>query len=136
MFRYRKSRLKYKSARQDECPFCVPTDGTIIRESKQTRIVRNIFPYDLWEFRDVRDHLLIVPKRHVKSLSQLSEKEQDEIMRLIVEFEALNYNVYARSTDSVKKTIPAHQHTHLIKTADKHPSVAFYLAKPYLLLKK
>ena len=30
--------------------------------------------YDVWELHDVTDHLLVVPKRHVHSLSELDEE--------------------------------------------------------------
>lgn len=136
MFRYRSTRKRYKSEPKDVCPFCVPTEGALVKEYKHTRIIRNIYAYDLWEFRDVTEHLLIVPKRHVKNLKQLTKPERDEVLKLIMDFEAKNYNIYARSSESVKKTIPAHQHTHAIKTDDKQPKMALFINKPYFLIKR
>lgn len=94
-----------------------------------------MFPYELWEFRDVTEHLLVVPKRHVKSLVDLTREEQHELMDIIAEYEGQNYNIYARSSDSVQRTVPLHQHTHIIKTNDKHAKTVFYSKKPYFVAK-
>jgi diadenosine tetraphosphate (Ap4A) HIT family hydrolase len=98
--------------------------------------VQNRFPYDIWEYHDVTDHLMVVPKRHVQSLTDLNKAERTEIMDLIADFEGQDYNVYARSKNSLHRTVTAHQHTHLIKLDAKRPRISIYVAKPYLLFKR
>ena len=95
----------------------------------------NAFGYQYWELMDVVDHLMIVPKRHVLALGQLTEKEKQQFMDLIVRYEAKGYNMYAREGGSAMKSVP-HQHTHLIKTNNRVAKLAVYIKKPYLLIKK
>ena len=136
MFRYRKATKKYKKHRDAVCPFCHPPKENILAETAHARVVKNLFPYDLWEFRNVTEHYMVVPKRHVKSLIDLSIEEQQEIMRIIAEFEGNNFNIYARASDSIQRTVPMHQHTHLIKTTNHRQARAgIYLKKPYFLAK-
>ena len=92
-----------------------------------------MYPYDIWEFRNVTDHLMIIPRRHVGSLAELTATESKDIMNLFGEYEAMGYNVYARATDSVQRTVPLHQHTHLIKTTKRKARGGFYLEKPYFV---
>jgi diadenosine tetraphosphate (Ap4A) HIT family hydrolase len=108
----------------------------IIEEHPHSRLIRNRFPYDIWEYHDVVDHLMVVPKRHVRSMSELTDTELAEIAKLLAKFEAKDYNVYARSIDSKHRTVVAHQHTHLIKLDDKSPKLAVFISKPYFLLKR
>lgn len=78
---------------------------------------------------------MIVPKRHVKSLSDLTPEEQTDIMKVLAEYEGRNFDIYARSSSSVQRTVPLHQHTHLIKTDTTHAKAALYLKKPYFVAK-
>lgn len=137
MFRYRAAQKHYHAdvAKATKCPFChIEEAGPIIRETALFRITKAKYTYDLWEFRDVVEHLLIVPKRHVSTLAQLSQDERKELIDIMAEYEAQNYNVYARAIKSVQRT-ETHQHTHLIKTSDKHAKAAFFMKKPYFVAK-
>jgi hypothetical protein len=91
-------------------------------------------PYDLWELHEVIDHLLIVPKRHAINTKDLTERERLAIMDIISDYESNGYNVYTRGVGSATRSVD-HYHTHLIKTGHKKPRLAFYLRKPYLLVK-
>ena len=135
MFRYRKTKMKYKNHKDEQCPFCHPKPETVMAETAHARLVKNNFPYDIWEYRNVTEHYMVVPKKHVRSLQELTPAEQMEIMQILAEYEGNNFNIYARSNMSVERTVPLHQHTHLIKTVDKHARVAFYARKPYLVAK-
>lgn len=137
MFRYRKTLKQYKTApKSTECPFCESAHKeTAVKETKHALVIKNKFGYDLWEFRDVVEHLLIIPKRHAASLAELAKDELAEIMSIIAEYEQNKYNVYARALGSVQRTVPAHQHTHLIKTTDTKPKGVLFTQKPYLLVK-
>jgi len=97
--------------------------------------MKNKYPYDIWEMRNVVDHLLVTPKRHVKSLAELTKPEQQELMSLLAGYQAKDYNVYARADGSKQLTVPNHQHSHLIKTSHKQGIFSLILKKPYLLIK-
>lgn len=121
--------------RVEGCPFC--NEATLKRAVEETThayVVPNLTQYDLWEAHNVTDHLLVIPKRHVTSLSELNEKERLEIMDIVARYEPQGYNVYARGVGFVNKSVE-HQHTHLIKVTNKKPWLTLFLRKPYFLWK-
>ena len=136
MNHYRKTIKKYRARQRSAgCPFCdQATIAEDVHETNLVYVVPNLTQYDLWELHDVTDHLLVIPKRHVKSLSELTDAERLAIMNIIARYEAQGYNVYARGVNFVKKSVE-HQHTHLIKVSNKKPRMSFFLQKPYLLFK-
>ena len=77
-------------------------------------VIRNRFPYTLWDGSPVVDHLMIVPKRHIEAAGNFTYEEQQEWSSYALQYEADNYSVYARSAGNGAKSI-VHQHTHLIK---------------------
>lgn len=133
----RKTIQKYRSHQKtDGCPFCrVGTLTSAVYEDKFIYIVPNLTKYDLWELHDVVDHLLIIPKRHVVTLGELTNKERLAVMDQIAGYEAKGYNIYARGVGFIKRSVK-HQHTHLIKATNKKPRLAIFLQSPYYLLKK
>jgi diadenosine tetraphosphate (Ap4A) HIT family hydrolase len=61
---------------QNRCPFCHPERSRIALENEAARAFPDAFP--------VADgHTLVVPKRHVASLFDLSEEEQAALWRLV-----------------------------------------------------
>jgi diadenosine tetraphosphate (Ap4A) HIT family hydrolase len=136
MYHYRKTRKVYKSFPKPEtCQFCdISQMEHIIEETLHARIIKNRVYYDVWESRDVSDHLMIIPKRHVRTLNDLTDEERVDIMKLIGKYEADHYNVYARSMESVTRSVP-HQHTHLIKAEPKLARVTIAVRRPYWLIK-
>ena|SRR3990172_192103 len=143
MYRTRKTTKAYSTASQKKkleadikaCPFCNLKGREIQEEGKFSFVTKNIFGYQYWEFMGVMDHLMIVPKRHVKGLSDLSSAERSEIMDKISRFEGMGYNVYAREKNNPVKSVP-HQHTHLLKTDNRLARFAVYFKKPYLLIRR
>jgi diadenosine tetraphosphate (Ap4A) HIT family hydrolase len=137
MNHYRKTIHKYKSRQRSEgCPFCEPdVVANALFENEFVYIVPNLTQYDLWELHDVEDHLLLIPKRHVETLGELSQNERLAVMDVAAEYEGKGYNIYARGVDFVKRSVK-HQHTHLIKVSNKKPRLALFLQRPYLLFKK
>ncbi len=137
MNHYRKTIHKYKSLQGGKgCPFCnSETMASAVYQDEHVYIVHNITKYDLWELHDVQDHLLVIPKKHVESLSELSDNERLAVMDQAANYEADGYNVYARGVGFVKRSVK-HQHTHLIKTANKKPRISVFLQNPYYLFKK
>ena len=65
-----------------ECPFCkISTEKS--RMIKETEFSRVIFSNP----RLMLGHLLVVPKRHVEKLSELSEEERNDIWDLVSKFQ-------------------------------------------------
>lgn len=98
------------------------------------RVFPNKFPYEYWDNRGVVEHLLLVPKRHVESLSELSNEEKIEAMNIMAQYEAAGYSVYWRSKTNTARSVP-HQHTHLIKVDNVSPHLAVFSQKPYFVFK-
>ena len=133
---YRKTLHRYKRRQKTSgCPFCgTETIANAVFEDANIYAVPNLTKYDLWELHDVTDHLLVIPKRHVTSLAELSQAERLSIMELCAQYENKGYNVYARGNGFIKRSLE-HQHTHLIKATNKLPNLAVFLRKPYILIK-
>lgn len=137
MYHYRKTRKVYESyPKPDKCTFCNldEINDKIIEESEHARVIRNRVFYDVWELRDVTDHLMVVPRRHVRCLDDLSDAEKLDIMHITATYDARDYNIYARSSRSVSRSI-AHQHTHLIKTGKKIAHGTLFMRRPYFFMK-
>lgn len=140
MYQYRKTHKKYLHHKQHDsihvnCTFCETiTKEQLVSETEYTMVIPNRTFYDTWELHDVLDHLLVVPKHHVHSLNDLRDEELLDAMKICAKYEAKGYNVYARSSGSVRRSV-SHQHTHLIKIDHKPPRISFFLHKPYLLIK-
>ncbi len=113
------------------CVFCdiKNSDKSHIQSTKYCRVIENIFPYSLWEYVKVSEHLMITPLRHVSSLGDLNDKELLDYMKLLGAYEKRGYNLYARAPSSPTKSIP-HQHFHLIKTTGKQRRITLHSKKP------
>lgn len=137
MFRYRKNFRNYqKHLDVSTCPFCETLDkNRVIQETAHSYVIQNIFGYDVWEMRSVTDHLMVIPKHHVAGFADLDEEEKLDVISLLGNYQANGYNVYARSTGSNLLTVPAHQHTHLIKISPRRSALLLAISRPYLLLK-
>lgn len=139
--RTRKKALLYtkytKKTDKDVCQFCSFTKNQehIIEESPYFWVVKNIFPYDVWDSSGVSDHLMLIPKRHVDSLAHFKPTEQQEFTHLLGKYEEQGYSVYARAPSNGLKSI-AHQHTHLIAVDSKVKRVILFIRKPHLLFTK
>lgn len=117
------------------CPFCAPLDRPSLEETPYNRVIKNKYGYEYWEYMHVADHLMIVPQRHVEKLSQLNDEEKIDTINVIAKYEDLGYNVYARENTSAVKSVP-HQHTHLIKTANRKAKIYLYLSRPYFIWRR
>jgi diadenosine tetraphosphate (Ap4A) HIT family hydrolase len=143
MYRSRKTTKAYHSTENhkhkdeiatDHCPFCTLDDRPVLTNSSTMRVFPNKFPYEYWDNRGVIEHLLLVPKRHVESLSELTDVEKIEAMNLMAQYEAEGYSVYWRSKANTARSVH-HQHTHLIKVDNVSPHLAVYSQKPYFVFK-
>lgn len=139
-YHYRKAHKTYRKLNKTTkqrgiCTFCDPANQpNIIYETDHSFILPNRTPYNIWELHNVIDHLLVMPKRHVHSLSELDEVELADIMKILAKYEGDGYNVYARAKGSIRRSV-YHQHTHLIKIDPKEPRISFFMRKPWLLIK-
>lgn len=139
--RTRKNQLVYtrhtKSVGKLRCEFCEfnKKQAQVKQEFKHFWVVTNIFPYDLWDSSGVKGHLMVVPKRHVDSISHFTKKEQQEYTVILGKYEEKGYSVYARAPGSALKSV-THQHTHLIAIDNKPKRLIMYLRKPFFLIHK
>jgi diadenosine tetraphosphate (Ap4A) HIT family hydrolase len=128
-----KSYMKYAARlAPTECELCQlkAGDPQFVSESGSFKVIRNIFPYSIWDGQGVMEHMLILPKQHIESLDSLSPDEALEYIKLITEYERQGYDVFARAPGSFMKSV-MHQHTHLIKTEGIPRRLLFLIRKPY-----
>lgn len=123
--------LKQKPAGCDFCKLQKDTHAQVVRECRNFWIISNIFKYETWDNLNVLDHLMIVPKEHVVTLSKLPKDSLEEYVNLLKEYEPQGYSIYARSSSNLIKTVP-HQHTHLLKLGDRRTKIQIFLQSPYI----
>lgn len=97
----------------DFCAFCHKEESVIVSEANGIMVVQNRFPYIHWDKRPVLDHRMLIPTRHVATLSDLSDLERSELMHQMVEHEDRYYSLYLRAPKSKSRTI-THIHLHCI----------------------
>lgn len=96
------------------CPFCRRNKKFIILENKTAYLTPAQAPY-------TKDHLLIIPKRHVLELIRLGKKEKENILDLILhgmkilkkKYPSVLIEYKEGSLKNAGKSIP-HLHFHLI----------------------
>lgn len=103
----------------DACQFCAitPGDEQFVSQTEHFKVIRNRFPYAVWDTRPVIEHLMIIPKQHIETLADLTAPESKEFVDQISAYEAAEYNIYARAPRSQMRSVK-HQHTHLIKISN------------------
>lgn len=116
------------------CPFCGITkqDQQYVEETKYLKVIRNRYPYSLWDGQGVLDHLMIVPMDHTDKLGKLHPDAAVEYVGLVDKYESLGYNFYARAPSSTVKTV-MHQHTHMIRLDGKEKRILVLLRKPFYI---
>ncbi len=142
IYRKRREQLAYdRMPKTTGCPFCEPDNKLlnprprkVLQETPHMQVVSNMFPYHVWEHLDVVDHLLIVPKRHISSMADLTPSERKDMINIFCEYEAEGYSNYTRAPQAVSRSLP-HIHTHLIKSGTKKPRFSLVMRKPYILIK-
>lgn len=128
---YRKHRKNTANNTTPACPFCIIAndDPYYVEETDYFKIIRNRFPYSIWDGQGVKDHLMIVPKQHTDKLGDLTNEARIEYISLIDKYETASYNLYARAPASKIKSV-IHQHSHLILPDDKERNFLFVVRKP------
>jgi diadenosine tetraphosphate (Ap4A) HIT family hydrolase len=100
------------------CPFCPPYGFVPSHESALSLALRDGYPVS-------PGHTLVVPRRHVGSLFELSPAERDDLFamvarareRLAAEMAPAGYNVGVNDGAAAGQTVP-HVHVHLIPRYD------------------
>lgn len=138
MYRWRRNHKQYLNQikKPGGCQFCDPAeiDYRLIEQTEHVNVIPHHIPYDVWEHHKVLECLMVIPKRHVSSFGQMKDEETLDLIKLIARYEKNGYNVYARASNSPRRS-QGHQHTHLIKIDDKEPRFTALLTKPYWLVR-
>lgn len=97
---------------EDTCHFCQPSDRKFI-ENSGAFLTYGIAPYH-------KHHLLVIPKRHVRSFMELAKEETQQIWDIIRKASAIllelgyeSYTVIVREGKNVAKSME-HLHYHVI----------------------
>ena len=99
---------------EKKCPFCNLADGRIYLENDVAAALPDAFPV-------VEGHTLVVPKRHVASIFDLSDEEQAAIWKLVAQVRAKlwhdlaadAFNIGINDGGAAGQTV-MHAHVHLI----------------------
>ena len=120
--RSRKVQLQYDEFKAThkgkKCTFCTigkTALNDIVAEYKHFYVIKNKFPYEIWENSPVIDHLMIIPKEHFYELADMTPSERKTLVEIIGVYESLGYSFYGRSPENTSRSM-IHQHTHLIRT--------------------
>lgn len=127
----RKSEYYKKFPRDGDCQFCSIPDSERVKEYDGFIVIRNKFGYDIFDMREVEDHLMVIPKKHTDRLDVLSQDERAEFLNILIDYESKGYNVYFREPGSIIKTVD-HHHTHLLKLGKRLEHIT-YSKEPYSL---
>jgi len=108
-----------KLAKEKKCHFCKEGfskthSSPIVYENKSWFITANDFPY-----QGAQHHYLIVSKKHIKDLSEISDKSQTDFFKSISwlkkELKTKGYSIFVRSGDmSLTGATLDHLHFHFI----------------------
>ena len=96
------------------CPFCAPDQRVQIASNDSAVAVRDSFPVS-------KGHTLVIPRKHVASIFDLSSSELDNVWRLvgtvrqmlIEEFHPHAFNIGVNDGAAAGQTVP-HGHVHVI----------------------
>jgi diadenosine tetraphosphate (Ap4A) HIT family hydrolase len=96
------------------CPFCDPASSPIRVENDVAFAIPDAFPV-------AEGHTLVIPKRHVASLFDLSEEEQAGIWRLVAAVRSVlvmdlrpdGFNIGINDGEAAGQTV-MHAHVHVI----------------------
>jgi diadenosine tetraphosphate (Ap4A) HIT family hydrolase len=103
-----------KFMKKGACPFCDPERDFVITENNYAYITPARAPY-------MKDHLLVIPKRHITDLGKLRKNEKNCLFDLIVsgmnvlrkKYPAVEVDYKEGDMKISKKSVP-HLHFHLI----------------------
>lgn len=138
MYYSRQTFKKYQQRKKvPGCPFCDPNEISyrLAFETDHCVVVPNQTPYEVWEHHRVLEHLMVIPKRHVVGLYDLTDEELLDITRIYARFEQQGFSIYARADANPRRSVE-HLHHHLIKIEEKPVRFSLLLTKPYFWFKR
>ncbi len=116
-------RMKYieQPANQQECFLCEaavqPDDpkNLVVYSGEQVFVIVNRYPYS-------SGHIMVAPKIHISTLSELEKEVQKELMALLVQAQMVlgevyspeGYNIGANLGSAAGAGIPGHLHFHIV----------------------
>ncbi|MDD3049842.1 MAG: HIT domain-containing protein [Candidatus Cloacimonetes bacterium] len=115
-------RLKYiLSAKEKDCIFCVKPaekkdkEHFIVARSQMSFVILNLFPYN-------NGHIMVVPNKHIASLTDLSPEELTDLFSLVRDSEIILRKVYNPEGINIGMNlgkaagagIDEHLHVHLV----------------------
>ncbi len=111
---YINSNTRKESADPKKCVFCNPGKDELILSLKRTILQSNKYPYG-------EGHLLVIPKRHVNQIIDLTSKEREDFFNLI-DLSVFALNLYIKpqgfnigcSIGSVAGESIKHLHFHIL----------------------
>ena len=111
---YKKYRQKNQNSPKDYNFYeRVKNEKGVVEDLDFFIVAKNLFSYQIWDGFEVREHLLVIPKRFVEGINEFSKQEFDEFQKILAKYEAKGFSIYARAPKNKSKTV-MHQHTHLI----------------------
>jgi ATP adenylyltransferase len=108
-------RKKYiRSLGKKKCIFCGPKDY-VIEKTRHSLSMLNLYPY-------TDGHVMVAPKRHVKSLEHLTDDEICDLMKLVVKTKKVldaklkphGYNIGFNIGKTGGAGFAAHMHIHIV----------------------
>ena len=104
--------MKMHDSFEAECPFCFP--ATLVATTPSALALRDAYPTS-------EGHTLVVPRRHVASLFDLTPEEQTELWQLVAQvrsalveqFHPDAFNIGINDGEAAGQTVP-HAHIHVI----------------------
>lgn len=123
---------KHRSVAGENCPFCSIDSHhpQFISETVYFLIIKNRFPYSVWDGQVVLEHLMIIPKVHTDTLEDLPEDARDEYLNVTNHYEQNGYDIYTRAKQSTSRSV-THHHTHFIKTDHRQLRFVFMTRWPF-----
>jgi diadenosine tetraphosphate (Ap4A) HIT family hydrolase len=139
LHRSRKGELTYRKYLKNHvhakkiCVFCeIEKNGDeVIKKYPFFMVITNAFPYTIWDSTMVAEHLMVVPRRHIESMSKFTKEEIAEYHKITSEYENNGWDIYTRGVSATMKSIP-HQHTHLIKSTGQKIKGLVYVETPLI----
>lgn len=131
--------IKYlaEEKKHKRCAFCLfdASYNHFVEQTEKFWVVESRFPYAYWDNCRVKEHLMIVPKRHIATFAEFDADESREYFEVMARYEENGYSIYTRAPQNVVKTYP-HLHTHLFKLNDRKNKFTLYIEKPFINIHK
>ena len=109
----RRAALRLQYGKDAPCPFCDDSRRDSSKDYGGIFVLANNYPYEVFDGRGVKEHLMIVPGRHVANFSDFTETEIATYWQVLSKYHAKGYSSMTRSAIDTARSVPAHLHTHL-----------------------